>query len=327
MGFIGSHFIRGALQRWSNTRIVNYDVLTYAANPANVDDVSDHLNYRFVHGDIRDGRTVLNALLAHDCDAIVHLAAESHVDRSILDSDDTITTNVIGTHVLLESARKAGVGKFLFVSTDEVYGSICEPLHAAENAPLLPNSPYAVSKASADMMVRAYHVTYGLHATITRACNNFGPNQYPEKLIPLFISHLLEGRKVPVYGDGTNVREWIYVTDHCSGLYNVLESGRAGAAYNIGTSEARTNLEVVRALLAALGKDDSAIEFVTDRPGHDRRYAIDTTLIRDELEWTPQWSFDDGMAKTVAWYVSNRNWWQSIKDGEFKEYYKEQYGE
>ncbi len=324
-GFIGSHFIRMALERWPRTRIINYDALTYAANPANLDDCSGHANYAFVHGDVRDGRQVLRVLQEHHCDAVVHLAAESHVDRSILDGDDTVTTNVIGTHVLLEAALKCRIRRFLYVSTDEVYGSIPDPLVADETWALQPNSPYAVAKAAGDLMARSYHVTFGLPSIITRACNTFGPNQFPEKLIPLFVSQLLEHKTVPLYGDGLNVRDWIYVTDHCTALARALEAGVAGESYNISGDARRTNREVVSCLLDHLDLDDSWICPVADRPGHDRRYAISSDKARSELGWQPRHTFEAALAHTIDWYRHNRQWWQPIKDGAFQTYYQQQY--
>jgi len=324
-GFIGSHFIRLALNRWPNTRIINYDILSYAANPENLADCQSHPNYEFVRGDIRSGPSVL-AVMEKGCDAVVHLAAESHVDRSILDSDACVTTNVLGTHVLLEAALKTRVKKFVYVSTDEVYGSISDPEVASELSILQPSSPYSVSKASADLMAKTYFITYGLPTVITRSCNNFGPNQYPEKLVPLFVSHLLEGQKVPLYGDGMNVRDWIYVADHSEALACVLEDGQVGEIYNIGGNNPRSNLELVKKMLNHLGKDESSIEYVTDRPGHDRRYAIDSSKIERELGWRPQWSFDNAINQTIDWYCSNRDWWHPIKEGEFKDFYDVQYG-
>jgi len=325
-GFIGSHLVRLALQRYPNSKIINYDVLTYAANPSNLHDCQGHPNYRFIRGDVRDAKSVLTAMEESGCDTVVHLAAESHVDRSILDSDSCVTTNILGTHVLLEAAVKLGIKRFVYVSTDEVYGSIEEPQVADESTILEPNSPYAVAKASADLMARTYNVTYGLPVVITRACNNFGPNQYPEKLIPLFISNLLEGKKVPLYGDGLNVRDWIYVIDHCEALLKVLDDGKEGEIYNIGGNNPRTNLELVTKLLKHLGKDESSIEYVEDRPGHDRRYAIDSSKIAHQLNWKLQSNFDEALDQTIDWYCQNRGWWHSIKSGEFQDYYQTQYG-
>lgn len=324
-GFIGSHFVRLALQRWPNTEIVNFDLLTYAGNPANVADCADNPRYRFIRGDVRDGDAVLAAM--DGCDAVVHFAAESHVDRSILASDDFMTANILGTHVMLEAARKRDVRRFLFIGTDEVYGSLPEPHLADEKHPLEPNSPYSVSKASADLLVRSHHVTYGLPVVTTRTCNNYGPFQFPEKLIPLFISNLMEGKKVPLYGDGLNVRDWIYVTDNCEAIAAVLERGRDGEVYNISGDAPHTNREIVDRLLAGMGKDASSIEYVKDRPGHDRRYAIDASKITGELGWQARTSLDEGLRQTIAWYMDNRSWWEAVKSGEYRRYYEQQYGE
>jgi len=323
-GFIGSHFVRQALSRWPGARIVNFDLLTYAGNPTNLADCQDNPQYHFVHGDIRDPEAVLAVMKG--CDSVVHFAAESHVDRSILASDDFMTTNVMGTHVLLEAARKVGIKRFLFIGTDEVYGSLPTPDVADENHCIQPNSPYSVSKASADLLVRSYHVTHGFPALITRTCNNFGPYQFPEKLLPLFVTNLLDGRKVPLYGDGLNVRDWIFVEDNVEALCRVFEEGCIGEAYNIAGDTPCTNRQITDTLLAKLSKDESHIEYVKDRPGHDRRYAVDDAKIRRELGWKPTRSFDEAMDATVQWYRDNRPWWEAIKSGAYREYYETQYG-
>lgn len=324
-GFIGSHFVRMALKRWPDAQILNLDLLTYAGNLANLHDCADHPNYTFVRGDVRD-LNVVTQLIESGCDAVVHLAAESHVDRSILASDDFMTTNILGTHVLLEAARKFEVPRFLYVSTDEVYGSLEAPHSATEDFALEPNSPYSVSKTAADMLVRSYFVTYGFPGVITRASNNFGPYQYPEKLIPLFVTNLIEGRKVPLYGDGLNVRDWIYVEDHCEGIARVLEDGQPGEAYNIGGGNPRTNREIADKLVAALA-DPSMIEYVQDRSGHDRRYAIESDKMKDQLGWQPRNDFDTALQKTIAWYKENRPWWEAVKTGAYRAYYEQQYGQ
>jgi dTDP-glucose 4,6-dehydratase len=314
-----------ALSRWPGAEIINFDLLTYAGNPANVKDCESNRKYGFIHGDIRDKQAVVAAV--EGVDTIVHFAAESHVDRSILASDDFMTTNVLGTHVLLEAARQAGVKKFLFVGTDEVYGSLEEPQYAIESTPLAPNSPYSVSKASADLLVRSYHVTYDLPVLISRTCNNFGPYQYPEKLIPLFTTNLLEDKKVPLYGDGLNVRDWIYVEDNCEAIAMILEKGEIGEIYNIAGDCPHTNLEIASKILSTLGKDDNWIEYVKDRPGHDRRYAVDRSKITHDLGWSPKWDFADALQTTIEWYASNREWWDPIKSGAYREYYNTQYKE
>ena len=325
LGFIGSHMVRLALARWPEATVTNFDLVTYAGHEANVADCAGDPRYRFVRGDVRDPAAVRAVL--RGCDAVLHLAAESHVDRSILASDDFMTTNVLGTHVMLEAAREAGVQRFLYVSTDEVYGSLPEPDAAGEDHPLQPRSPYAASKAAADLLVQAYVTTHGLPAVITRSSNNFGPCQYPEKLIPLFVTNLLEGKQVPLYGDGLNVRDWIYVTDHCEALALVLERGEVGRAYNLGSGGGRTNREICDRLLAGLGKDEASIQYVADRPGHDRRYALDCRRIHDELGWQPRWAFEPALAATIEWYRNHAEWWEPIKAGAYRAYYEQQYGQ
>ncbi|HNQ21725.1 MAG TPA: dTDP-glucose 4,6-dehydratase [Phycisphaerae bacterium] len=324
LGFIGSHLVRLALTRWPGVRVTNLDLITYAGNEANLADCCGRPEYRFVRGDVRKPADALAAL--DGCDAVIHLAAESHVDRSILASDDFMTTNILGTHVMLEAARKVGVRRFLYVSTDEVYGSLPEPLAADEQYPLRPRSPYAASKTAADLLVQTYVTTHDFPALITRSSNNFGPYQYPEKLIPLFVTNLLEGRKVPLYGDGLNVRDWIYVTDHCEALAVVLERGRVGEVYNLGGGRGRTNREICDRLLAGLGKGESSIEYVADRPGHDRRYALNCDKIGRELGWQPTHSFEQALTATIEWYRTRRDWWEPIKSGAYKAYYEQQYG-
>lgn len=323
-GFIGSNFVRYMLNRHADINVVVYDKLTYAGNLDNLLPVSEDSRYKFVRGDIADREAVAAALASNDIDTVVNFAAESHVDRSILNPDAFIQTNSLGTFVLLDESRKHGVERFLQVSTDEVYGSIPEGFFK-EGDPLEPNSPYAASKASGDLMARAYYVTYGLNTVVTRGSNTFGPYQYPEKLLPLFISNALDDEPLPLYGDGRQVRDWLYVEDHCSGIETVLLKGEPGEAYNIGGENERHNIDVVRQMLAILGKPESLIRQVEDRPGHDRRYALDTTKLHN-LGWQQAYSFEEALEATVEWYVKNEWWWRKIKSGEFREYYEQQYG-
>lgn len=323
-GFIGSNFVRYMLNRHADLNVVVYDKLTYAGNLDNLLPVSEDSRYKFVRGDIADRETVAAALASNHIDTVVNFAAESHVDRSILNPDAFIETNSLGTFVLLDESRKHGVERFLQVSTDEVYGSIPEGFFK-EGDPLEPNSPYAASKASGDLMARAYYVTYGLNTVVTRGSNTFGPYQYPEKLLPLFISNALDDEPLPLYGDGRQVRDWLYVEDHCSGIETVLLKGEPGEAYNIGGENERHNIDVVRQMLAILGKPESLIRQVEDRPGHDRRYALDTTKLHN-LGWQQAYSFEEALEATVEWYVKNEWWWRKIKSGEFREYYERQYG-
>ncbi|MEJ8542982.1 dTDP-glucose 4,6-dehydratase [Methanothermobacter wolfeii] len=321
-GFIGSNFIRYMLERHSYS-IINLDALTYCGNLENLRDVEDHPRYTFIRGSITD-RELVNRII-RDVDAVINFAAESHVDRSIQDPEIFIKTNVLGTQTLLEASRREGIERFIQISTDEVYGS-AETGYFTEETPLAPNSPYSASKAAADLMVRAYHRTYGLPVNITRCSNNYGPYQFPEKLIPLMITNALEDRPLPVYGDGMNVRDWLHVEDHCSAIDLVLHHGRDGEVYNIGGNNERRNIDIVRLILRELGKDESLIRFVEDRPGHDRRYAIDATRIRNELGWKPRYSFREGIRETINWYIRNRKWWENIKSGEYLRYYERMYG-
>ena len=322
-GFIGANFIRLALGEGPGHHVVNLDRLTYCGNLENLKDVQQNKNYRFVHGDIADRETV-NKLLSEEFDAIVNFAAESHVDRSILDASPFIKTNVEGTLVLLEGAHKYGVKKFVQISTDEVYGST-EQGSFSELSNLAPGSPYSASKASADLLAMAYWNTHKTPVVVTRCTNNFGPYQFPEKLIPLAISNLLEGKPVPVYGDGLNVRDWIYVEDHCRAILAVLERGEPGHIYNIAGGSEKTNLEIVRTLLGLLGKKEDMMHFVADRPGHDRRYSLDDSKIRRELDWKPIYEFESAMGATVKWYRQNEPWWRNIKTGEYLKYYERMY--
>lgn len=323
-GFIGSNFIRHFLRAHPQDSVVNLDKLTYAGNLANLSDVQSLPNYTLVRGDVCDAERV-DSLLAPPPDAIVHFAAESHVDRSILDAREFVRTNVQGTFTLLDSARRHKVPRFLLVSTDEVYGSMRPGESAGESSPLEPNSPYAASKAAADLLARSFWTTYRFPVVLTRASNNYGPFQFPEKLIPLMITNALEGKKLPVYGDGLNERDWIFVEDHCAGLERVLERGQPGETYNIGYGEPVTNLKIVRRLLQILGKPEDLIEFVPDRPGHDRRYSLDTHKIRRELDWEPAVNLEKGLARTVEWYQTHHEWVSLTKSGEYRGYYQKLY--
>ncbi len=347
-GFIGSNFVRLALARWPGARVVNLDRLTYAGNPENLADLADHPRYRFVRGDICDADLVARVFGEEAVDGVVHFAAESHVDRSIEGPGEFIRTNITGTFTLLEAARHAWRSssghpspttrhRFLHVSTDEVYGSLGETGRFTETTPYDPRSPYSASKAASDHLARAYHHTYGLPVIVTNCSNNYGPFQFPEKLIPLIINNALEGRELPVYGDGQNVRDWLYVEDHCAALATVLEKGRLGETYTIGGDTEKPNLEIVltvcdlldgaRGLLPSGQPRRSLIRFVKDRPGHDRRYAIDATKLRDELGWTPAVAFTEGMARTVRWYLEHREWLGRVLDGSYREYYERMYGD
>ena len=324
-GFIGSNFIRHALQRHPDWQVTNLDKLTYAGNLENLKDIENDARYRFVRGDIAD-RKLISQLLGSEFDVVVNFAAESHVDRSILDASPFIETNIKGTQVLLEGARQYKVDKFVQVSTDEVYGSI-ESGSFTEASPLSPNSPYAASKAAADLLCRAYFKTHRLPVIITRSSNNFGPYQFPEKLIPLAITNALEGKSIPIYGDGLNVRDWIYVDDQCRALEFVIQKGLPGEIYNIAANQEKTNLELIHILLDIMGKPREFIKFVADRPGHDRRYALDTGKIARELGWQPSHSFEEALAATVDWYLSHEPWWRQIKSGEYAKYYQRMYSQ
>ncbi|MCL0082656.1 dTDP-glucose 4,6-dehydratase [Dehalococcoidia bacterium] len=325
-GFIGSNFVCYLLREHPDWEVTNLDKLTYAGNLENLMDVEGNPGYHFVKGDITD-RELVDKLLGQGFDVVVNFAAESHVDRSILDSSPFIRTNVQGTQVLLEGARQHKVRLFLQVSTDEVYGSLGAPGKFTEESPLLPNSPYAASKAAADCLCRAYYHTYGLPVVITRCSNNYGPFQFPEKLIPLVITNALEGKEIPVYGDGLNVRDWVHVEDHCRALDVIIQQGKPGEIYNIGGNCEETNLELVHCILAIMGKPRSLITFVADRPGHDRRYALETSKIERELGWRPAILLGEGLRGTVQWYIQNESWWQRIKSGEYVEYYERMYSQ
>jgi len=327
-GFIGSNFIRYFLDSYPNDLIINVDKLTYAGNLENLADLSPSRRYHFIRADIAEAPQ-MEAIIREGVDAIVNFAAESHVDRSIEDPSAFMKTNVFGTFVLLETVRKVFPKqkiRFVHISTDEVYGSLGETGAFTEETSLAPNSPYSASKTAADMMVRAYHHTYGLPTSITRCSNNYGPYQFPEKLIPLLISNAIEDKELPIYGDGMNVRDWIYVEDHCRALDTVLHHGKEGEVYNIGGRSEKPNLEVVKTVLDQLGKPHSLIRFVKDRPGHDRRYAMDFSKIERELGWKPTVSFEEGVRLTVEWYKTHQEWWRKIKTGEYLKYYERMYG-
>ena len=325
-GFIGSAFVRHMVKTYPHYHIIVLDKLTYAGNLDNLLPVDDEPNYQFERGDIADEPTVTRLLQQYQIDAVVNFAAESHVDRSILDPHAFIHTDVVGTYILLESARKAGVNRFHQVSTDEVYGSIPEGFFK-EGDSLEPNSPYAASKAGGELMVRAYHQTYGMYTTVTRGSNTYGPYQYPEKLAPFFITEAIDNRPLPLYGDGMQVRDWLHVDDHAVGVDVILHKGKPGEIYNIGGENERTNREVTTLILDALQKPESLVKHVEDRPGHDRRYALTNDKLRAELGWSPERHFETALRETVQWYVENEWWWRKIKTGEYLEFYKKQYGE
>jgi dTDP-glucose 4,6-dehydratase len=322
-GFIGSQFVRLAAQRWPRSSIVVLDKLTYAGNLANLTSVRGDPRFRFIQGDIADPAAVQEAM--EGCSHVLNFAAETHVDRSILDAGAFVRTDVEGTRVLLDAARAEGVDRYLQVSTDEVYGDVEPPQRTDEQAPLRPRSPYAASKAGGDLLVGAYHATYSLPTLITRGANTYGRHQYPEKLVPLFITNALDGLPLPVYGDGRQQRDWLYVEDHCRGIVAVLERGVPGEIYNIGVERERPNLEVIELILEETGCNRSLLRYVPDRPGHDRRYALDTRKLRT-LGWEPRMPFQPGIRETVHWYREHRSWWEPLKDGSYREYYRRQYG-
>jgi len=313
-GFIGSNFVKYMLQKYLNYKIVNLDLLTYAGNIHNLDDLKDNKNHVFVKGSITDRELILDLIETHGINTIVNFAAESHVDRSILNPGVFIETNVQGTLALLDAARAKKIEKFLQVSTDEVYGSLGETGYFTEKTPIAPNSPYSASKASADMLVRAYHETYGMNVNITRCSNNYGPYHFPEKLIPLMITNAVDGEDLPIYGDGKNVRDWLHVTDHCSAIDLVLHKGQSGEVYNVGGHNERTNNEIVDLIVDQLKVPRERIKYVEDRLGHDRRYAIDPTKLETELGWRPKYTFDTGIIETINWYLENEDWWRPLKE-------------
>ncbi len=338
-GFIGSNFVHYLLENYGDIRVVNLDLLTYAGNLDNLADISGDKRYTFVKGDIHDRELVNELFDKYDFDTVVNFAAESHVDRSITNPDIFLTTNILGTQTLLDAAKnhwkldvndkysrefKEGV-KYLQVSTDEVYGALGPTGMFTETTPLAPNSPYSASKASADLVVRAYEKTYGMPVNITRCSNNYGPYQFPEKLIPLMINNCLAEKSLPVYGDGMQIRDWLYVEDHCAAIATVLEKGELGEVYNIGGNNERANIEIVKLILANTNKSEDLIVHVKDRPGHDRRYAIDNTKITTTLGWSPKYTFQTGMASTIEWYLQHRAWMDKIVSGEYLKYYEKMY--
>jgi len=338
-GFIGSNFVKLMLEKHPEYKIINIDALTYAGNLENLKDIDDNPNYEFFKVDIRDRDKVEEIFKNNDITSVVNFAAESHVDRSIEEPEVFLTTNIIGTQVLLDAAKKywkvnpedkyckeykPGV-KFVQVSTDEVYGALGETGMFVETMPLMPNSPYSASKASADMIVRAYNETFGLPVNITRCSNNYGPYQFPEKLIPLMINNCLKGNDLPVYGDGMQVRDWLHVSDHCSAIDTVLHKGKVGEVYNIGGNNEKANIEIVKLIIGTLGKSEDSIKYVKDRPGHDRRYAIDNNKITSELGWEPAYTFEQGMKETIQWYLENNEWIENVITGDYANYYQKMY--
>jgi dTDP-glucose 4,6-dehydratase len=324
-GFIGSNFVHYMLNKYPNYRIVNLDALTYAGNLENLQVIESNPHYTFVKGSIAD-HILVDTVFGKGIDIVVNFAAESHVDRSIANPGVFVETNVVGTQVLLDAAKKYKVTKFIQVSTDEVYGSLGDTGLFTEETPLAPNSPYSASKAGGDLLVRAYHETFGLPINITRCSNNYGPYQFPEKLIPLMIANALDDQSLPLYGDGLNIRDWLYVEDHCNAIDLVMHNGSNGEVYNIGGNNERSNMQIVRTILEKLGKKESLIQYVQDRLGHDRRYGIDATKITNQLGWKPQYPFEQGMPKTIQWYLDNKSWWKRIQTGEYETYYGKQYG-
>ncbi|GIN69654.1 dTDP-glucose 4,6-dehydratase [Bacillus sp. J14TS2] len=325
-GFIGGNFVQYMVDKYPDYDIYNLDLLTYAGDLTKHKEIENNANYHFIKADISDRETILNVFEKEKFDYVVHFAAESHVDRSITDPEVFIKTNVLGTQILLDASKHINVSKFLHVSTDEVYGELdFDPtVFFTEDTPIQPNSPYSASKASSDLLVRAYFETYGLPVNITRCSNNYGPYHFPEKLIPLTISRVLNDESVPVYGDGKNIRDWLHVYDHCSAIDLVLHEGGNGEVYNVGGHNEKTNLEVVKTILSALDKSESLIKFVEDRLGHDKRYAIDPTKL-ENLGWKPTFNFETGIAQTIQWYLDNKEWWIQIISGEYKEYFEKQY--
>lgn len=329
-GFIGGNFVHYMVNKYPEDMIVNLDLLTYAGNLETLKPVEDKPNYKFVRGDIADRPFIMDLFEKEQFDVVINFAAESHVDRSITDPGIFVQTNVLGTQVLLDASRAYGVKRYHQVSTDEVYGDLPldrPDLFFTEETPIHTSSPYSSSKASADLFVLAYYRTYGLPVTLSRCSNNYGPYHFPEKLIPLMISRALADEPLPVYGKGDNVRDWLYVEDHCAAIDLIVRNGRVGEVYNIGGHNERTNLEVVKTILKALDKPESLIHFVTDRPGHDRRYAIDPTKIETELGWKPKHNFDTGIQETIKWYLENEDWWKHILSGEYSNYFEKMYGE
>lgn len=329
-GFIGGNFVHYMLNKYKEDTIINLDLLTYAGNLETLKDIENRENYKFIKGDIADRKFIFDLFEKEKPEIVVNFAAESHVDRSITDPESFVRTNIIGTTTLLDACKKYGIKRFHQVSTDEVYGDLPldrPDLFFTEETPLHTSSPYSSSKASADLFVMAYHRTYGLNVSISRCSNNYGPYHFPEKLIPLMISRALANEDLPVYGKGDNVRDWLHVKDHCVAIDLIIRKGKSGQIYNVGGHNERTNLEVVKTILKALDKPESLIKFVTDRPGHDRRYAIDPTKLEKELGWKPEYTFDTGIAMTIEWYLNNKSWWQNIINGEYTKYFDKMYGE
>jgi len=323
-GFIGSNFIRHMLSKYPQYKIVNLDKLTYAGNLDNLNDVEENPNYEFIKGDICDSGLV-EKLTKEKVDALINFAAETHVDRSLYDPEIFVKTNVLGTQVLLEATLKHKIQRLIQISTDEVYGSAGEKGSFTEESLLMPNSPYSASKAGADLLVRSYVKTFDLPAIITRCCNNYGPYQFPEKLIPLFITNAMDDKELPIYGDGLYVRDWIYVEDHCKAIDVVLHQAKIGEIYNISSNVEKTNLKITQTILEDLRKPESLIKYVKDRPAHDRRYALNAEKIRKELAWSPEVSFEQGMKLTTDWYINNKDWWHKVKSGEYLKYYEKHY--
>lgn len=324
-GFIGSNFVKYLLKEKPNTKVINLDKLTYAGNLLNLTDIENNGNYHFIKGDIKNKELVEFIVKEHGVEGIINFAAESHVDRSILGPDEFIETNVRGTFDLLEITRKMGLKRFLQVSTDEVYGSLGKEGYFTETTPLDPSSPYSSSKASADMITTAYNKTYGMDTVITRCSNNYGPYQFPEKLIPLMIKNALEDKQLPVYGDGKNIRDWLHVYDHCRAILMVYEKGKSGEVYNVGGNNEWMNIDIVKLILSKLNKSEDLITFVKDRPGHDRRYAIDAGKIKKELGFSPEYTFEKGIDETIKWYLDNQEWVKTCISGEYMDYYGKQY--
>lgn len=326
-GFIGSNFIRYMLEKYRNYKMVNYDLLTYAGNLQSLSDIEDSINYSFVRGNITNKELLTHVITSYKIDTIINFSAESHVDRSIKNSEVFIKSNVLGTQVLLDIAKEYHINKYIQISTDEVYGSLGETGYFVEDTPLAPNSPYSASKAAADLLVRSYYETHCLDVNITRCSNNYGPYQFPEKLIPLMITNSLENKSLPLYGDGLNVRDWLHVKDHCSAIDLVLHKGIKGEIYNIGGHNERKNREIVELIVNSIGVSPNLIQYVDDRLGHDRRYAIDPTKIVTELGWQPEYTFDKGIKETIDWYIENTSWWKDVKSGDYLKYYKNHYGD
>lgn len=327
-GFIGSNFVRYILKKYPDYQVVNVDLLTYAGNLKNLAEIENNQNYIFIKADIADHQKMDEIMKTENIDAVVHFAAETHVDRSILDQEAFLKTNILGTHSLLKSALNNGKIRFHHVSTDEVFGSLSvEDPAFNEKTPYDPRSPYSASKAASDHLVRAYFHTFDLPITISNCSNNYGPFCFPEKVIPLFITNLLEGKKIPLYGDGMNIRDWLFVEDHCSAIDAILHQGQIGETYCIGGNEEKTNKELTFKILELMGQGEEMIEFVKDRPGHDRRYAMDYSKLKTELGWQPSVNFDQGMQATIDWYKSNSQWWQEVKSGAYQDYYEKNYGQ